>query len=160
MAAYAATVTVPDLKAKKLAATGLGILRGTINLSNYNATLAEITGITNLFRSAPTVLLGGISTNGYLVAWDATAQAVKAWYPTKAITPAGSVAAGVIAVTAGTAGDAVTNNAGVLESSGGQDLAVAAQAFTGTAVAAQAGTEVASDVDVGIVSFVAVGPAP
>ncbi len=47
-------------------------------------------------------------------------------------TPAGSVAAGIIAVAAGTAGDAVTNNAGVLNSVGGEDLSVNAQAFTGT----------------------------
>lgn len=50
-------------------------------------------------------------------------------------TPAGSISAGVIPVTAGTAGDAVTNNAGVLESTGGQDLAVNAQTFTGSALA-------------------------
>jgi hypothetical protein len=48
-------------------------------------------------------------------------------------TPTGTVAAGVIPVTAGTAGDAVTNNAGVLESTGGQDLTVNSQAFTGAA---------------------------
>jgi hypothetical protein len=47
-------------------------------------------------------------------------------------TPAGSISAGVIAVAAGTAGDAVTNNAGVLNSTGGEDLAVNAQTFTGT----------------------------
>lgn len=47
-------------------------------------------------------------------------------------TPAGSISAGVISVAAGTAGDAVTNNAGVLNSTGGEDLSVNAQTFTGT----------------------------
>jgi hypothetical protein len=54
---------------------------------------------------------------------------------TSAGTPAGSISQGVIPVTAGTAGNAVTNNAGVLESSGGEDLSVNAQTFTGDALA-------------------------
>ncbi len=48
-------------------------------------------------------------------------------------TPAGTISAGNISVAAGTAGDAVTNNAGVLNSVGGEDLTVDAQTFTGTA---------------------------
>lgn len=47
-------------------------------------------------------------------------------------TPAGSVAAGSITVVSGTAGAAVTNNAGVLNNTGGGNLSVNAQAFTGT----------------------------
>jgi hypothetical protein len=50
-----------------------------------------------------------------------------------AYTPAGTISQGVVAVAAGTAGDAVTNNAGVLNSVGGQDLSVNAQTFTGAA---------------------------
>lgn len=228
MAAYAATVTAPDNVAKKLAATGLGILRGTVNLSNYNSTLAEITGITGKFRSAPTVLLGGASSNGYIVAWDTTGKAVKAFYPTKAVTPAGSVAAPTFTGTthqadldlatpvfSGTgltaSGQAITttdNQTMTLNQCAGMWLMAAtvtapaleivsntavngapavftvkgvaatdagaykvvttptitgtnsAPAFTGTAVAGQAGTEVANDVNVGTVSFVAFGPAP
>lgn len=102
MAAYAAAVTAPDVVAKKLAATGLGVLRGSVAVSNYNSTLAEITGITGKFRSAPTVLLGGCSSNGYIVAWDAVAKAIKAWYPTRAITPAGSLNAPAFTGTAST----------------------------------------------------------
>jgi hypothetical protein len=41
-----------------------------------------------------------------------------------AYTPAGTISQGNIPVAAGTAGDAVTNNAGVLNSTGGQDLTV------------------------------------
>ncbi len=47
-------------------------------------------------------------------------------------TPAGSISVGVIPVAAGTAGDAVTNNAGVLNSTGGEDVSINAQTFTGT----------------------------
>lgn len=159
MAAYAATVTlsVPHV----IKGIGpLGVLFGSVSISNYNGTLAEITDITGAFKGAPVVIPNGVSSNGYLVKWDPTGLAFKCYYPTKAITPAGSVAAGNIAVATGTAGDAVTNNAGTLNSVGGQDVAVAAQAFTGTAVTAQAGTEVATDVNVGIVQFVAFGIAP
>lgn len=86
----------------------------------------------------PQAMLGpqGVSNQG---AWlflqcvsDSTASTAAA---ITAGTPSGSISAGVIPVTAGTAGNAVTNNAGVLESSGGQDLAVNAQTFTGDALA-------------------------
>jgi uncharacterized protein YodC (DUF2158 family) len=128
----------------------LVLYRGTIDLTNYNTTAAEITGITGKFKDgAPTVLLSGVSESGYLCHWDTTDKAVKAFYPT--ITGAAHTHA--VAVTAGTAGDAVTNNAGVLESTGGQDLATE----TGGAITAAAGTEVANDVDVGTVEFIAVG---
>lgn len=50
-----------------------------------------------------------------------------------AYTPAGTISAGTILVAAGTSGDAVTNNAGVLNSTGGQDLTVETQTFTGAA---------------------------
>ncbi len=62
---------------------------------------------------------------------------------THTVTPTGTISAGNIAVAAGTAGDAVTNNAGVLNSTGGQDLTVDAQTFTGasdTTSATSAGT--------------------
>lgn len=47
-------------------------------------------------------------------------------------TPAGAISRGNIPVATGTAGDAVTNNAGTLNSTGGQDLTVDLQTFTGT----------------------------
>lgn len=50
-----------------------------------------------------------------------------------AYTPTGTISRGNIPVTAGTAGDAVTNNAGALNSTGGQDLTVDLQTFTGAA---------------------------
>ena len=67
-------------------------------------------------------------------------------YSSTANTPTGTNATGTVLVTAGTAGDAVTNNAGVLESTGGQDLTTEAQVFTGDAVAAADFTELAGGV--------------
>lgn len=92
-------------------------------------------------------------------------------YQSAGFTPAGTnaqvtgtISAGVIAVTAGTAGDAVTNNAGVLESTGGQDLAVEAQTFTGstpvftgTAVAAAAMAEFSGAVAAAVLYVEVVG---
>src|SRR3990167_6876595 len=87
MAAYAATVALATPKISKLG-VGIALLAGRITLSNYNTTHAEITGITGKFKSAvaPTVILDGISSNGYPVAWNPTTKAVKAFYPSKALT--------------------------------------------------------------------------
>lgn len=160
MAAYAATVTLPDIRAKKLAATGLGILRGTINVTNYNQTLAEITALTGYFRSAPTVILGGLSSLGYSVAWDTTSKSVKAWYPFGAHTHdllfIGGIAATEPVVIAG--GDTLGKNAATNRTIAGATSATKGGVVTAATTAA--GVEVASDVNVGIVSFIAIGPAP
>ena len=106
MTAYAATTTIRSPKIIRQLG-GMGLVFGRINVTNYNQTLAEITAITSKFKSATLeVLLGGNSSNGYIVAWDTTSKAVKAWYPTKAITPAGSISAPTFTGTAnaGTAG--------------------------------------------------------
>ena len=166
MAAYAATVTVPDVVAKKIAATGLGILRGSVALSNYNSTLAEITGITNMFRSAPTVVAGGCSSNGYIVAWDTTSKAFKAWYPSKAQTHNHDLL--IIGGQAEGTTD-IINAANAAASLGKEEatnltIAKANVATKGGVVsetlAAAAGTEVANDVNVGTIQFFAIGPAP
>lgn len=136
MAAQAVTVTRTNRVATKLG-QGVGVLFGRVDITNYHQTAVEITDITNYFRSDVVISMSGVSDNGYHVAWESATGTFKAYYPT----------AGAIAVTAGTAGDAVTNNAGVLESTGGQDLAVTSAA----------GTEVATDVDVGAFDFLAFG---
>lgn len=83
MAAYASSVAVSDVAAQVLAATPLRVLRGTLTVSNYNQTLAEITGITKYFRTAPTVLLGGVFSGGNHVGqWNAASKSVKAWVTT------------------------------------------------------------------------------
>ena len=79
MAAYAATVSLADRIGQKLAGTPLRVLRGSVNITNYNPTLAEITGITQHFRSTPTVILGAVSTNGYACSWIPASKSIKCW---------------------------------------------------------------------------------
>lgn len=149
MSAYAATIVTPMYRPLKIG-NDLILFRGTVDVTNYNTTVAEITGITGkFFDGEPTVVLGGISDNGYLVSWDPTDKGIKAWYPTKTL----ATHTHAIAVTAGTAGNAVTDNSGVLESSGGEDLVTEA----GGGITAGASAEVANDVDVGLVQFIAIG---
>ena len=81
MAAYAATVTTTE-RTNRLG-RGVGLLRGKVDVTNYNQTGAEITGITNQFHGGdPTVILDSLSDNGYLVRWNHTDKAVHAFYPT------------------------------------------------------------------------------
>ena len=82
MPAYASTTTSLTPVSKKLAATGLAIFVGTINVTNYNTVLAEITAITGKFRSAPNVVITGQTSLGYGATWDRTAKSVKCWKTT------------------------------------------------------------------------------
>ncbi len=86
----------------------------------------------------------GVSSGSYMIfRFNGLSFAAGAYTPAGTIsapiftgesyTPAGTISAGNIPVAAGTSGDAVTNNAGVLNSTGGQDLTVDAQTFTGAA---------------------------
>ncbi len=115
MAVYAAAVTSPMRKPQKVSES-LYVYRGQVNLTNYNTTVAEITGITGKFRDDPTVVMSGVSESGYLCHWDPTDKGIKAFYPTN----------------------------------------VSDQTPTADIVAA-GGLEVANDVDVGLVYFVAFG---
>ena len=74
--AYTAAVTLTDRKPVPIG-NGLHILRGSVDVTSYNSTRAEITGITKYFRDTPTVLLGGSTDNGYLAAWETSS--VKSW---------------------------------------------------------------------------------
>lgn len=79
MAAYAYTVTLDQPTVHKIGK--LGVLRGVINVTNYNSTRAEITEITGRFKGNPTVLLGGASSGGHLVVWDTASKSVKGFNP-------------------------------------------------------------------------------
>lgn len=158
--AYTAAVTLKTPKVSKLSDRGLALLTGSVAVSVYDATKVEITAITGRFKGAPVVILGGVSSNGYLVAWDATAKAIKAWYPRAAhthdilviggTTATEPVAIGPDAVTLGKA--AATNR-----TVAGIDYATKGGVVS---TASAAGTEVANGVDLGSVQFVAVGVAP
>jgi len=80
MADYAASVTSSMLRAVKVDnVTGIGIYAGVCDITNYNTTLAEITGITGKFHSVISVTTDGATENGYLVSWVPASGAFKAW---------------------------------------------------------------------------------
>lgn len=83
MAAYAYTVTLDQPTVHKVGK--LGVLRGQVNVTNYNAVKAQITEITGRFKGNPTVLMGGASSGGHLVEWDEAAKSVKAFNPAGAL---------------------------------------------------------------------------
>lgn len=137
MAAYAASVTLDIPEARHLA-PGVKAVWGKCAISNYNQTGAEITGITGLFVTTPRVVAEGLSSNGYLVRWDETDKAFHAYYPT---VPQALVASATVTAAVG------------FDGSGDEASAGAQTAFGANA----AGAEVANDVNVGTVSFVAIG---
>ena len=98
MAAYAATVTIQGKKAWRTGPGSFGILRGTVNVTNYNTTLAEITGISKKFRDTPTVILNSISSLGHCGEWVAASKSIKCWFPTQQTGGAGN-RAGIEAAT-------------------------------------------------------------
>ncbi len=110
MVAYAATVTSTMRHASKIdAVTGFGMYVGKCDVTNYNQTLAEITGITGKFRTLMQVIATTISDNGYLMRWDAVGNAFKVYYPTATYTPilTGTAPAGTVGVISDT-NDAAT----------------------------------------------------
>lgn len=98
MAAYAVTVT-PDTPVvrKILGFFGISLLWGKATISNYNSTVAEVTGITGKFKNgAPRVLCLGVSNGAVkqLVRWDDTAKAFKCYVPTTGVETANDVNVG------------------------------------------------------------------
>lgn len=156
MGAYAATASLNLPNPVRIGSSRVGVVFGSVNVTNYNTTLAEITGITGVFRSAPRVMLGGISSNGYLVKWDSTAKAVKA-YKSPLIT-ASSSAPTVTTGTNATTTAPVYTNGGVLTQTTGAAGITGVQAPTITVSGSSAALiQVANDVNVGSVDFLAIG---
>ncbi len=80
MAAYATTVASTMKRAAKVdQVTGFGMYVGTCDITNYNQTLAAITGISGKFRTLMQVICTTVSDNGYNVRWDAGGIAFKAY---------------------------------------------------------------------------------
>ena len=87
MAAYASTVTLASPKAYRIQGSPFGFLTGRVNLTNYNATTSEETGITGKFKpmtvGASTFKLilinEGTSSNGYSISFDPVLGKFKAW---------------------------------------------------------------------------------
>ena len=81
MAAYASTVTLAAgfRKAEPFKGGHVGIIVADVNITNYNTTLAEITGLTAYFRNLTSICPCGPSDEGYTFSYDSTNQSLKAW---------------------------------------------------------------------------------
>lgn len=158
MSAYASSVTSTMIKAVKVdSVKGIGLFVGQCDITNYNSTLVEITAITGKFRTMLTVV-AGVSDNGYLVQWDSSDEAFKAYYPVTAhahdfkVESSGTIGSNM------TLGLSSDSNSATLE--GGSGITAPRTLSTSSpvqAATASAGSEVANDVDVGEVEFIAYG---
>ncbi len=96
----------------------------------------ELAGNANLTvnnNTTPHILIQCLAPSFTAGAYTPTGTVSQPTLTMNSYTPAGTVSTGIVPVAAGTAGDAVTNNAGTLNSTGGEDLTVNAQTFTGNA---------------------------
>ena len=138
MAAYAATVTSKMKDAERISRS-LGVYAGTVNISNYNAALVEITGISRYFLTGTgtivSVVANGPTANGYNLAWNYASNAFKAYAPTNIVFSGSATGANVTWDSALNAFQAVSK--------------------AGTHLAE--GKEVADNTDLGTVTFVAIG---
>ena len=144
MAAYAVTVVVATTPVERIfkRATRLYIAGGTCNITNYNSTRAEITGITGLFGTLYTVVCNGVTDEGYLCYWHVADKAFKCMYPRAA-------------QTADTTGRLTIVASGAAHITDAQ--AVTVNAAFRSAVDAVCASELASDVDAGLVHWIAIG---
>lgn len=148
MAVYAATVTLDTPRPGRLGNTPMGVLSGICNLTNYNSTLAEITTITKAFLTGGVlrVVPTSLTSNGYVVQWDTTGKAFKAYRS--------GAASGSLATSSG---NPATHPLGVTASSGTIVSDTIYTAVSGVTVAAAALAEVANDVNIGTFAFIVVG---
>jgi hypothetical protein len=90
------TVTVDSIKTRRVDASPFGIIAGQCNLSSYSSSKTALAALIGLFRTSTTLLRVipmPLSSNGYLLKWDDTAQAFRAYQPgavTTALAAAGS----------------------------------------------------------------------
>lgn len=157
MAAYAQTTVIDLRTSERLHLSRLAILYGTIDVTNYNTTLAEITGITSRFRGTPRVMLGGISTLGFMGTWIAASKSVKCFYPSVAHQHDFVVGSGTIGTNMEIGLD-LNTNAGKVEGAAG--ITAERTLSTNTPVASKAAgaaTQVVADVNIGVFEFFAIG---
>ena len=79
--AYTATVTADTTMPERIGRR-FGMLTGSVDITAYHQTLAEITDITRHFKDTTlgvTVTPCGVTDNGYLLAWNSTSKAFKAY---------------------------------------------------------------------------------
>lgn len=168
MAAYAATVTLDTPRPGRLGSSPMGVLSGTCNLTNYNTTQAEITTITKAFKpdGKLRVVADGLSSNGYVVKWDVTAKAFKAYRAGAAtVTPSGSITASAPTITTttgtpatapiGVESDALTQTAGASGITGVQAPTITDSRTFSAAAGALA--QAPNDTNIGTFNFIVVG---
>lgn len=157
--AYTAAVTTPLKQAERISRS-FGMYAGKCNISEYNTTLLEITGITRYFKTGGVsgftggivaVVADQVSENGYLVQWDYATGAFKAYRPSNIVATTlgvavnSDVSSGTIAVIYGSGEKVLHATSGV----GSLDVVQAA--------VTSAATEASNSDDVGEVSFYAIG---
>ena len=97
MAAFAQTTTIDQRTPFKVPGQpGYKMVTGSINITNYNAIVSEITEITRNFKSTPRVVLDGISSNGSLIRWVPASKSIKALVSTTGAEVATDVAVGTV----------------------------------------------------------------
>ena len=87
MAAYASSVTLASNKVQRIRGTNFGFIIGTIDITNYNATTAEETGITKHFKAYTIgggtlkcfLIAEGTTDNGYAIEFIPSTGKFKAW---------------------------------------------------------------------------------
>lgn len=168
MAVYAATVTLDTPKPGRLGNSPMAVLSGTVNLTNYNSTLAELTAITKAFLPSGKlrVVPAGLSSLGYVIAWDSTNKAFVAYRAgSSVVTPTGTITASAPTITTAT-GNPATAPVGVI--AGALAQTAGATGITGVqapvitdsrtfAAAAGALAQAANDTNIGTFDFIAVG---
>lgn len=155
MAAYAYSASMITRVAKKLLGfPGIGLVFGTITLSNYNSIRVEIVELSKPFLTY-IVLTAGMSSNGYETVWDTGSKSLKCYYAnpqasgTCTMTINGGAAGTAIGI------DADANNFNLTKAAATARTSSNPVAFTGAAAAVA--TEVANDVNIGTVQVLAVG---
>ena len=156
--AYTATVTLDTKHAERMT-RNLGVLVGKCDITSYNQTGAEITDITGQFKQILRVICDGMSDNGYIVRWNTTDKCFHAFYPKNAHSHVAFTVNGSETAADQTAFVSITEGDGTAQTGikignagGGSDIDINTDTLT-----AGAASEVADDVDVGEVNFIAVG---
>ena len=148
MAAYASTVTSTMKRAVKIdQVLGIGLFVGEVNITNYNPTLAEITGISKKFKSVLAVVCA-CSDLGYLFEWVDASKSLKVFAPSQI-----KVRTGSTAVADATTGALLEDSA----AAEGTFRAMGTAINTDLDLGKKPGVEESVDIDVGSAHFIAYG---
>lgn len=73
------TVTLDPRTPVRLGNTPFGMLDGGCTTASYDTAHPAVTAITGKFKVAPRVTVSGVTSNGFLVRWDATTSSFIAY---------------------------------------------------------------------------------